>query len=212
MSSLDSGKCVAERIFQYRWTRWISTAGFLLLAFPNLICIAEIIRTNQHYRLTPASFQSLELFFCVCFIFFNSMVAVWKHGLKSIYRKVLWLQLRIKILLPLPQRCKFLEINRAVPLPMFESLLREEGANYLLTSNIFGNIPEYFTAITESGRFRFELLTTIGSLRVYAIHNRLTEPGFRSNARNRFFWHPALQPIFLFKRGTCCAPNDIPKL
>ena len=65
---------------------------------------------------------------------------------------------------------------------MYESLLREEDANYLLTSVIFGNIPEYFTAITESGRFQFELLTTIGSLRVYAIHNRLTEYGIRSKA------------------------------
>ena len=61
-----------------RWTRWISIAGFLLLALPNIICIAEIIRTNQQYPNGTGSFQIRELIFRGCLVFFNSMVAAWK--------------------------------------------------------------------------------------------------------------------------------------
>jgi tetratricopeptide (TPR) repeat protein len=144
-----------------------------------MVCIAEIIRTNQHYRLTPASFE-VSNSSSVSVSFFSTPWSLMGTWFEEHIPEGSVVATPYKDIAPFAPKSKFLEINRAVPLPMFESLLRKEGANYLLTSNIFGNIPEYYTAITESGRFRFELLTTIGSLRVFAIHNRLTEPGFRS--------------------------------
>ncbi len=163
-----------------QWTRRLSAAGFLLLALPNLICIAEIIRTNQQYLRAPSAFKATNSFSATV-SFFSTPWSLLGKWFEEYIPEGSIVASPYKDIAPFAPKCKFLEINRAVPLPMFESLLRDEGANYVLTSTIFGNIPEYFTAMTESGRFQYELLTTIGSLRVYAIHNRLTERGLRSN-------------------------------
>ena len=162
-----------------QWTRWISAAGFILVAFPNIVCIAEIIRTNQQYRRAPAAFEIANSSSAAVSFFSTpwSLLGAW---FESHVPEGSVVASPYKDIAPFAPTIKFLEINRAVPLPMFESLLREENANYLITSNIFGNIPEYFTSMTESGRFRYELLTTIGSLRVYALHSRLTESGVPS--------------------------------
>lgn len=70
---------------------------------------------------------------------------------------------------------RVLEVNRAVPLPMFESMLREHDAQVLLAQQVRSGIRSHEIQIAESRRFQFDTIATAGWLTVYRVRNRLRE-------------------------------------
>jgi tetratricopeptide (TPR) repeat protein len=151
---------------------------FTVLLFPNIICIYEIMYTNLSYRKDPINFcrqQSVtrDSYFSIPW----SVIGNWiNHEVpaNSIIASP------AKEIVPFASNNKFLELNRAVPLPIFESLLRDNAVEYLLAPFVYDSIVEYQTMIDESKRFRFERLHSINRMVVFKVHSRLEESINRS--------------------------------
>jgi tetratricopeptide (TPR) repeat protein len=169
-------------------------AGIFLIFLPNAVCLTEILKANIRYCRNPTEDTRPSSFFSTPWSFAKEWIDknVPEGSVVATPYK------EIAVFAP---RCKFLEVNRGVPLPMFESLIRSNGASFLLTSTLFGEVPEYFVPITESRRFRFQFLTGIGSLRIYAIRSAFLEPACIGCADTPFSAGPAVPDtaVTLFK-------------
>jgi tetratricopeptide (TPR) repeat protein len=142
------------------------------ISIPNLVCIFEIVQTNLAYSKDPVNFgaqQSFSIF-------------------RSDYFSIPWNSLGTRIKLEVPKGSiivtpnkeiaafapgyKFLELNRAVPLPFFETHIRDYAAEYLLAPIIANNYTDYQTNIDESKRFRFTFLFRMNRIAVYRIESQ----------------------------------------
>ena len=67
-----------------------------------------------------------------------------------------------------------LEINRAVPLPAFESLLRDHDVSYLLVPELRPGVRSYEFHLTESRRLRFEKVFEKSGLELYRVRSAVS--------------------------------------
>jgi 4-amino-4-deoxy-L-arabinose transferase-like glycosyltransferase len=167
-------RTIAERIALRRSFRRACLPAILALAFlPNVVCIFEIIRTNLHYVRDPAGFAVERPELALQSGFFATpwkAMGVWIE--KETPEGSIIASPRKEIVAFSPDH-KFLELNRAVPLPVFESSLRNDAVEYLLAPAVIDSIDDYQTLIDESTRFHFEKLKHIGRLSLYDVQPSL---------------------------------------
>lgn len=155
---------------------WAGSVVFLLVAAPNLLCVTEIVRTNLAYRSDPAAFwrihrgdESDAKYFGTPWAIMGEMIAKHVENQSVVASSE-------KEIVPFARGQKFLEINRGVPLPMLEGLLRTHDVSNLIAAESYGNVETFQVSLTASSRFRLELIDSIAGLRLYKVHSRLREP------------------------------------
>ncbi|HVN48775.1 MAG TPA: glycosyltransferase family 39 protein [Bacteroidota bacterium] len=144
---------------------------FAAVLFPNILSLIEMTRTNITYARDPLRF--------------SSEASSWHSDYFSTPWHLLgpWIKQHVppntviattnKSIAAYAPDQKFLEISRAVPLPQFEQLLRDNAAEYILAPLIADSIHEHQAKMNESTRFRFECVYTIGRLALFQIAPRV---------------------------------------
>jgi tetratricopeptide (TPR) repeat protein len=150
----------------------------LLIAAPNLLCCYEILRTNLSYRLAPTEFwrtsradDASSNYFATPWSEMGKLVAKHIEGSAAIACSE-------KEIVPFAPRFKFLEVNRGVPLPMLESMLRTYGISHLIAAESYGNVETFQISLSASSRFRLEMIDSVAGLKLYKVISRLREPAF----------------------------------
>jgi tetratricopeptide (TPR) repeat protein len=171
-------RALGDRIALNRSVRAILLpAAATLIFIPNIVCLFEIIRTNIGYLDNPAGFAAEKPERAPQAGFFSTP---WKSMGKWIEKTIpgdAIIASPSKEIVPFSPAHKFLELNRAVPLPVFESSLRNNAVEYLLAPSVFDSIDEYQTMMDESTRFHFRKLKSIGRLNLYDVQSSLEQPG-----------------------------------
>jgi tetratricopeptide (TPR) repeat protein len=138
--------------------------------------VFEIVRTNLSYRQDPALFSSSHTESSLQGGYFYTS---WKILGEWIDRQVpagSILASPDKEIAPFAAKHKFLELNRAVTLPTFEALLRDNTVEYLLAPTVYDSLVEYQSMIDESKRFRFVRIHRLNRTNIYRIESRFEEP------------------------------------
>ncbi|MBI3585564.1 MAG: hypothetical protein HY088_00325, partial [Ignavibacteriales bacterium] len=77
---------------------------------------------------------------------------------------------------------KLLEVNRAVPSPLFDMQLRDNQVEYVLTTRALNDMYSYEVTFAESRRFSFESVYKAASLRLYRVQPKPFDlPSYKSN-------------------------------
>lgn len=154
----------------------VAVAGVLVgvLALLNSAAVAELLASNQRYRTAVedhrsgrSPFHSTGYYATPWELTGEALVASTEPGIVIASAS--------KEIVPFIEGRKVLEVNRAVPLPMFESMLREHDVQVLLVQQVRSGIRSHEIQITESQRFQFDTIATAGWLTVYRVRNRLRE-------------------------------------
>lgn len=157
---------------------WMAGVVLLLVATPNLLCCYELLRTNLSYRAAPAEFwrtstadDASSNYFATPWSEMGRLVGKHVEGSAAIASAE-------KEIVPFAPQFKFLEVNRGVPLPMLETLLRTNSISYLIAAESYGNVETFQVSLSASGRFRLEMIDSVAGLKLYKVVSRLREPAF----------------------------------
>lgn len=152
----------------------LAITSWSLLMFPNVLCDLEIFRTTMQFRSDPVNFSSR---------FMGSVPGYYRRAWSSAGE---WIQASLpagsviaspaKEIAAFVRDHKVLEASRTVANPVFERLLRDHDAEYLLSFTLWGDLKTYEFQMNESRRFWFELIHEIGDISVFRIHRTLSEP------------------------------------
>ena len=149
--------------------------GILFLMLPNLSGIYEIIKMNIAYQASPVKFyQKLRLLSAYPQMFTQpwSMMGEWIS--KNLPDTVV-LASPSKELSAVVGVRKVLEIDQSSALPTFESLLRDNHVDYVLTTVGRGDFNVFEFHLKESKRFTFDSSCRIANLYLYRVRSRLRE-------------------------------------
>jgi 4-amino-4-deoxy-L-arabinose transferase-like glycosyltransferase/tetratricopeptide (TPR) repeat protein len=163
--------------------------AFAVILFPNAMSLLEITKTNFAYTHEPLRFSGDN--------------TPWHSEYFSTPWHLLgaWIDQNVppntviattnKSIVSYATHQKFLELSRAVPLPQFERLLRDNAAEYIIAPVIADSIHEHQSKLNESTRFRFECVQTIGRLtlfkiipRVHSLPSAVVSPSATFNLHN----------------------------
>ncbi len=151
-------------------------AALLLVATPNILCCYELLRTNLAYRAAPAEFWRAS---AASDASSNYFASPWSEMGKLIGRHVQGssaIASSEKEIVPFAPQFRFLEVNRGVPLPMLESMLRTYRISHLIAAESYGNVETFQVSLTGSSRFRLDLIDSVAGLKLYKVLSRLREP------------------------------------
>jgi tetratricopeptide (TPR) repeat protein len=155
---------------------WAGSVAFFLVAVPNLLCVAETVRTNLAYRSDPVEFWRVHKGDASDAKYFGTPWGIMGEMILKHVESQSVVASSEKEIVPFAPGIKFLEINRGVPLPMLEGLLRTHNVSHLIAAESYGNVETFQVSLTASSRFRLELTDTVAGLRLYKVHQRLREP------------------------------------
>lgn len=157
---------------------WAGALVLLTVAAPNLLCCYEIVRTNLSYRAAPAEYWRTSTGDDASS---NYFATPWSEMGKLVGKHVepsAAIASSEKEIVPFAPQFKFLEVNRGVPLPMLESLLRTYSISYLIAAESYGNVETFQVSLSASSRFRLDLIDSVAGLKLYKVISRLREPAF----------------------------------
>jgi tetratricopeptide (TPR) repeat protein len=157
---------------------WIAGTIVLLVATPNLLCCYEILRTNLSYRAAPTEFWRASTADDASSNYFATPWSVMGGLVTKHVGDSATIASSEKEIVPFAPQFKFLEVNRGVPLPMLESLLRTYSISYLIAAESYGNVETFQVSLSASGRFRLEMIDSVAGLKLYKVVSRLREPAF----------------------------------
>jgi tetratricopeptide (TPR) repeat protein len=159
-----------------------STAALALLLFmvPNIIGLQQLLRTNLEYRQFPEAILRHPTV-PEMFRFRWEKLKSWIDGNMSDSAVI---GSSIKDVAVVSGGRKVLEIDRGVPLPLFESLLRDHHVQYLLAPPRWFDLREYEFQMRESRRFWFEPVPDVPNL--MRVHSRFLEPEVLSPPHQSF--------------------------
>lgn len=150
----------------------VGAALSAILILPNVSTSFEIARSNIAYRADPAGFSK------------SSRDADWFGQPWSLLGE--WINRNTpedaviaspaKDLAVFVHPRKVLEASRALPTPILERLLRDHGAEYLVTTAMWNGLETFEIAMLESNRLWLEPLHRVADLRIAKIHSALLEP------------------------------------
>ena len=146
----------------------------VILAGLNLISVVELLRSNLRYRSALSEHRSGKTPFQAS----GYYATPWElagEALTAATPADAVVASAAKEIVPFVGGRKVLEVNRAVPLPMFESMLREHDVSVLLVQQVRSGVRSHEIQIAESQRFRFDTIAVAGWLTVYRVHNLARE-------------------------------------
>ncbi|MBI1806920.1 MAG: glycosyltransferase family 39 protein [Ignavibacteria bacterium] len=150
-----------------------------LIAFilPNLVGIYEITKTNVMYRHSPESlYERLRVLPSYPLMFTKPWSLMGQWISEHVPERTVIATPAKEIAIVVGNR-KVLELDHGVPLPMFETELRDNKVEYLLAPTRFQNFLAYEFLMAESRRFWFEPLYVVANLHLMRVHSRLREAG-----------------------------------
>lgn len=160
----------------------VSFALFLLI--PNLLCILEVLRTNLSYANSPEAFsEQIERNYTNPGFFLHPWRLLGDWINKNLPPKTI-IASPAKEIVPFVGDRKVLELNRPVPLPLFEQYLRDYQVEYVLAPTIWEDLRAYQFVMMESQRLWFEPLHQFAHLNLFRVHSRLMESDKRTQARS----------------------------
>ncbi len=143
-----------------------------LLIIPNVVTNYEIIRSNLSYRADPVGFMKSsteESRFGQPWSLFGDWITANIPDDAVIASPA-------KELAPFVGSRKILETSRALPAPIFERLLRDHAASYLVSTIVWDELETFAIAMMESPRLWFEPVHKVGNLTLYRIHSAFLTP------------------------------------
>ncbi len=146
---------------------------FIMTIAPNLICLFEVIKTNIQYRIDPINYASRQKQGYLRASYFSTPWSVMGAWIGKNIGEGTIIASPDKNIVAFAPKQKFLEINRGVPLPIFEALLRDNEAEYLFAPSVYDSVVEYQTMMDESKRFYFEKIFNLNTMNIYRIHSKL---------------------------------------
>ena len=162
---------------------WVAGLFLLLVAMPNILCCYELLRTNLSYRAAPTEFwrrstsdDASSNYFGTPWSEMGKLVGNHVQGTASIACSE-------KEIVPFAPQFKFLEVNRGVPLPMLESMLRTYDISHLIAAESYGNVETFQVSLSASSRFRLDLIDSVAGLKLYKVISLLREPSFASRGQ-----------------------------
>jgi tetratricopeptide (TPR) repeat protein len=161
-----------------RWGRpvWAAPALTSVLMIPNFICMENILSTNCSYMRDPIGFHQQTFQTNGTRTYYSTPWMVLGEWVRSHVPENAVIACSAKEIVPFISPRKVLEINDGVPLTLFETMIRDNAAEYLIAVGKWDNITSYEFAMAESRRFRFERIGTTGILHVFRIHSRWMTP------------------------------------
>jgi len=157
--------------------RRIVTAIILLLFIPNVCSSAEILKSNILYTRRPDSLEVHKTSY-QSYAYYTTpwkLVGKWIQSNVPAGSVVVTPYKEIALFAP---KVKFLEINRGVPVPQYESSLRNFQATYLLAPIVISDITDYQIQMMESRRFSYKLLDKKSRIAMYQINSKPSSEGF----------------------------------
>ncbi|MBI3578945.1 MAG: glycosyltransferase family 39 protein, partial [Ignavibacteriales bacterium] len=154
----------------------ISVVLLLAFAVPNISCITDILRTNIAYTKSPIEFYDANNSGKATASYFTQPWSLMGNWIKEHVPEGAAIASPVKELAPFIGDRKLLEINRAVPSPIFDIQLRDNQAEYVLTTRALNDMYSYEVTFAESRRFSFEPLYQAASLHLYRARPKPFDP------------------------------------
>ena len=172
-----SSKWVIERvkIFEkFNSTRSVIVCS-LFLMLPNLSGIYEILKINMSYNASPTRFYERVKQLPTYPLMFTQPWSLMGKWICDNLSDTVVLASPSKELSTVVGNRKVLEIDQSTVLPTFETLLRDNHVDYILTTirREDFNVFEFFTM--ESRRFKFEPVYSVANLHLMKVKSRLRE-------------------------------------
>ncbi len=145
-----------------------------LLVILNASAVAELLGSNVQYRNAVEAHREGGAPFHAT----GYYATPWQlagDALMSVTEPGIVIASASKEIVPFVRGRSVLEVNRAVPLPMFESMLREFDVHVLLVQQVRSGIRSHEIQLAESHRFRFDTIAAAGWLTAYRVRNRARE-------------------------------------
>jgi tetratricopeptide (TPR) repeat protein len=178
---------------------WVPAAATLVLMIPNYLCLAEILRTNIGYRTDPVAFYERTHRQNAARTFFSQPYQLMGEWISAHTPSDALIACSAKEVVPFIGGRKVLEINDGVPLPVFESMLRDNGASFVLAVGMWEDITSYEFAMNESRRMYFERVASIANLHLFRIQSRFMLP--RDQRRGWTFTFDTSTAAGLLRKG-----------
>jgi tetratricopeptide (TPR) repeat protein len=154
----------------------MSVALAALVMIPNIAGMHEIVSTNQSYRDDPVGMaERLRSTGAYPPIFTQpwGLLGAW---IRENVAEGEVIGTPSKELATVVGNRSVLELDPGVPLPMFESLLRDNRAGYLLAPVRWSDMKVYEFMMSESRRLSFTEVYSVANLHLYRVASRFTLP------------------------------------
>jgi tetratricopeptide (TPR) repeat protein len=154
----------------------VGVAILILFTFPNLVCAYELLKTNLLYRSTPTTFWQMHRAESSSASYFSTPWSVMGELIAKSVPPASVIACSDKEVVPYAANYKFLEVNRGVPLPQLEAILRTNDVQYLIGAKSYGDVETFQVTFFGSRRFRLEPIDSVAGLTLYRIRERLLDP------------------------------------
>ena len=165
--------------------RWVPAAVVLTAMIPNYLCLEEILSTNLSYRNDPIAFHRRTSGPQNSRTYFSEPWTLMGDWIRQNTPDSCVIVCSAKEISTFIGARKILEINDGVPRPLFEALVRDNAAEYVLSVGLWGDVTSYDFILSESALFSFEPLRTIANLHLFRVHSRLMTPPARRTGWTR---------------------------
>lgn len=152
-----------------------------LLMIPNIYCIQKMIGINLAYRRSPVEF-------CAALRKLPSYPAVFTQPW-SLFGEWIRGNLPADVVIASPTKDlaiavggrKVLELNAAVALPVFESVLRDNAVDYIAAPIRWQDFIVYELLMRETRRFWFEPVYRIANLNLFKVYSKFEHPAAQTD-------------------------------
>ncbi|MEK6566513.1 MAG: hypothetical protein AABZ41_07395, partial [Bacteroidota bacterium] len=150
----------------------IILSGFSLAMLPNAACDFEMVRTNSFYVRSPQAFYEKVKITNPEKTYFTVPWHLAGKWFKENTPQEVVVASSAKDLSTFVGERKLLEINSGIPLPLFESFLRDNAVEYVLSTGLWSDVTSYEFFMRESPRFWFEPVFSASNQHVFKVHSR----------------------------------------
>ncbi|HTY39040.1 MAG TPA: hypothetical protein VMH23_18120 [Bacteroidota bacterium] len=155
------------------FTAW---ALALLVAVPNIICIAELESTNIRYERDPLTFYDNLQHSGLNKTLFAKPWRILADTIRRRTPEAATIAGSLKEICIFIGDRKLLELNGAVPVTTFEQHLRSYAAEYVMATSSSDKFLSYEFQMGESRRYWFEHLSNVAGMHLYKVRSTFTAP------------------------------------
>lgn len=152
-------------------------AASVLMVVPNVLVSSEILQMNRAYVASPAGlYEELKKNNSLNSTMYAqpwSIVGEWVRT--NVPEDAVFASPAKELAVVVGDR-KVMELDPGLTLTIFETLLRDNGVQYLLTPMRWRDVRVYEFLMAESRRFWFEPVYRVSSLEIVKVHSRHQEP------------------------------------
>jgi len=202
-----SSRELAKKLKKKNYKIILGTLSLVIILVPNLISLFEVIRTNIIYTIDPVNFPNKFKKGKANFSYYSTP---WKILGDSIDKKIeagTIIAIPRKEIVSFAPKQKFIELNCAVPVPQFESLLRNYGVDYIIAPTLYDSITEYQIQMDELNRFTFELCQKINNLNLFKIYPK--HQPYKTNAISKQLLIDTTSALGLLRLGRHYLKNEL---